>query len=298
MEEKQEQPKKNIGPKTIRTFSSDMAEAVRENQISVIKIAMAEKERQEQQEEAKKAGNSKSSKILFFIGSLIFIAGAIWGSFYLINQKKIKESMIIREKPRISTFINYDNAITIEATNINSLMSLISNIHSRETEEKNGSNAIFFMKKIEKDIEGQLNKEEFLSILKSTAPDALSRSMSESFLFGKYKGGQDVGTSSAFLIFGIKDYNLAYASMLDWEKSIFNDLFILFDITISDSDSALFEKEWRDVIVNNKDARVLYGLDGEGILYYSFVNKNTLVITENAEVLKRMINSVLVKNPQ
>jgi hypothetical protein len=86
--------------------------------------------------------------------------------------------------------------------------------------------------------------------------------------------------------------------MLDWEKSMFNDLFILFDITISDSDSALFEKEWRDIIINNKDARVLYGLNGEGILYYSFVNKNILVVTENAEVLKRMINAILVKNPQ
>lgn len=298
MEEKQEQPKKNTGIKTVRTFSSDMAEAVRENQISVIKIAMAEKERREQQAELARSGNSKSSKFLFFIGSLIFIAGAIFGSYYFINQKKERESRIIVEKPRIETFINYDNAIMVDATKLNSLMGLISSIHSKEPEEKNGANALFFMKENEEGDEEQLTKGDLLSILKSTAPNALTGSMTSQFLFGKYKGGLDIGNSSAFLIFGINDYNLAYASMLDWEKSIFNDLFILFDITISDSDSALFEKEWRDVIVNNKDARVLYGLNGEGILYYSFVNKNTLVITENAEVLKRMINAILVKNPQ
>ena len=298
MEKKQEQPKKNIEARTIRTFSSDMAEAVRENQISVIKIAMAEKERREQQEESQRAGNSKSSKVLFFIGSLIFIAGAIFGSYYLINQKKARENLIVKEKPRIGTFINYENAIIIDSTKINSLMSLISVIHSKEPEEKNGSNALFFMQKNETGGEQQISKNDLLSILKSTAPDSLNRSMSQEFLFGKYKGGLDVGGSSAFLIFGINDYSLAYASMLDWEKSMFNDLFILFDITISDSDSALFEKEWRDIIINNKDARVLYGLNGEGILYYSFVNKNILVVTENAEVLKRMINAILVKNPQ
>ncbi len=298
MEEKNEQPKTGNNVKTIRTFSSDMAEAVRENEISVIKIAMAEKNRREQEEALAKAVISKSAKVLFFVGGLVFIAGAIFGSFYLINQKKEKEKFVIQEKPRITTFINYDNAIMVDATNANSIMNLVSSIYSKESEEKNGSNAIFLM---QKDLDGkevQMDKNNFLSILRTTAPGSLVRSMANNFLFGKYRGDNSVGVSSAFIIFGINDYNLAYASMLDWEKSIFTDLFILFNITISDSDSALFEKDWKDVIVNNKDARVLYGINGEGILYYSFVNKNTLVITQNSEVLKRIINSILVKNPQ
>ena len=53
-----------------------------------------------------------------------------------------------------------------------------------------------------------------------------------------------------------------------------SDLYILFNINIPESNSGLFEKEWKDIIVNNKDARVLYGESGEGILYYTFVNKN------------------------
>lgn len=298
MEEKIEQPKKEQGLKTVRTFSSDMAEAVRENQISVIKIAMAEKERRDQQEALARSGGTRFSKIMFFIGGIIFIGGSIFGIYYFINQKKIRENSIIRHEPRIETFISYDNAIKIDISKINGLMNLVSVIHSREAEEKNGTNAIFLNKKDTEGNDVQLSKNEFLTILKSTAPGSLTKSMKEDFLFGKYKGDTIANNSTAFLIFGINDYGLAYASMLDWEKSIFSDLFILFDITLSDSDAALFEKDWKDIIVNNKDARVLYGVDGEGVLYYSFANKSTLVIAENAEVLKRIINAVLIKNPQ
>lgn len=298
MEEKNEQQKKGSNLKTIRTFSSDMAEAVRENQISVIKIAMAEKERREQQEALAKSGNSVFSKIMFFLGGIMLIAGSAYGAYYFINQKKIRESNIIRHEPRIETFISYDNAIKIDATKVSGLMNLVGIIHSIKSEEKNGANAVFINKKENNEEERHLTKDEFLAILKSTAPGSLIRSMNNDFLFGKYKGDSAVNGSTGFLIFGINDYNLAYASMLDWEKSIFSDLFILFDITLSDSDTALFEKDWKDIIVNNKDARVLYGIDGEGVLFYSFVNKNTLVITENSEVLKRIINAILIKNPK
>lgn len=298
MEEKNEQQKKEANLKTIRTFSSDMAEAVRENQISVIKIAMAEKDRREQRDALAKSGNSIFSKIMFFLGGIILIAGSAYGTYYLINQKKIRESNVIRHEPRIETFISYDNAIKIDATKVSGLMNLVGIIHSKESEEKNGANAIFINKEEVDGTKRHLTKDEFLAILKSTAPGSLVRSMNNDFLFGKYKGDSTVNNSTGFLIFGINDYNLAYASMLDWEKSIFSDLFILFDITLSDSDTALFEKDWKDIIINNKDARVLYGIDGEGVLFYSFVNKNTLVIAENSEVLKRIINAILIKNPK
>lgn len=297
MEEQKEQFKKVNPPKTIRTFSSDMAKAVRENEMTVIKIAMAEKDRLEQEEILAKSKGTRFSRTMFFVGGIILIGSALFGSYYFANLKKEKEILIVKEKPRIGTFIVYDNAISIDVSNVNGLMNLVSAIHSKKQEEKSGSNAIFLSKKTSTGGDEIMNKDEFLSILKATAPLSLTRSMSKEFLFGKYVENSQNIDSTAFLIFGINDYNLSYASMLDWEKSIFSDLFILFDIHLSDSDTALFERDWKDVVVNNKDSRVLYGVDGEGILYYSFVNKNTLVITENIEVLKRIINAILIKNP-
>jgi heme/copper-type cytochrome/quinol oxidase subunit 3 len=298
MEDKNEQPKKEDRLKTIRTFSSDMAEAIRQDETSIIKIAMAEKEKREKESTLAKSGNTKSSKAIFFIGGLILIGIAIFGVYYFTNKKNQEENLVVKEKPRVETFVMYDNAIFLDISKTIGIMNLVSAIHSKENEEKSGINAVFLTKKNTEGVSETVGKSEFLSILKSTAPFSLTKSMSEKFLFGKYKGDYTLGNSTAFLIFEINDYNLAYASMLDWEKSIFADLFILFDITISESDTALFEKDWKDIIVNNKDARVLYGIDGEGLLFYSFVNKNTLVVTENEEILKRIINAILIKNPQ
>jgi len=84
--------------------------------------------------------------------------------------------------------------------------------------------------------------------------------------------------------------------MLDWEKNILKDLYVLFNINIPESNSVLFENQWKDIIVNNIDARVLYGANGEGILYYAFVNKNHFVITGNIEALKEIIIRLQTKN--
>ena len=67
-------PKTNNSNKVLRTFSSDMAEAVRENEMSVIKIALAEKERREQEDLYKKAKGTKLSRFLFVFLGLIIIS--------------------------------------------------------------------------------------------------------------------------------------------------------------------------------------------------------------------------------
>jgi len=101
-----------------------------------------------------------------------------------------------------------------------------------------------------------------------------------------------------FLILETNDYNQAYISMLEWEETMLRDLFVLFNITNSEGDNSIFEKPWRDTIVNNKDARVLYDDEGQAILYYVFMNKSTFVIANNQEALKEIIARLIIKNSQ
>jgi len=295
MEEQKEQLKISK-LKNLRTYSSDMVEAVRTNEMSVIKIALAEKNRQEQEAVYKKAEGTKTSKVLFAIGGLILIGLAVWGSSYVLEKKKISDNAIINKNQKVETFINYDNSYFVDITNATNVVGIVSAINSKRIEKEEGISAIFFTKKNE-DITTAVSKDDFLSVLKVTAPSSLVRSLSEDFLLGEYLKKESVGKeTSVFLIFGINNYNLAYASMLDWEKSMLQDLFVLFNIKISDSDNSLFEKSWRDIIINNKDARVLYGENGEGVLFYSFINKNNLIITSNSETFKEIISQVLIKN--
>ena len=103
----------------------------------------------------------------------------------------------------------------------------------------------------------------FISLIQATVPGALTRSLSDKYLLGKYVTKKMPNENNNFLIFQTSDYSLSYAAMLDWEKTMLKDLFILFNINITDLNNPIFGQLWKDLIINNKDVRVLYGENGE-----------------------------------
>jgi len=296
MDENKTQPNdKNI--KVLRTYTSDMAEAIRNNEMSVIKIAMAEKEKREQEALYKQAEGTNTSKTFLVIGGVILIAVAIFGSYFLIQKKKesVAPEMTISN---IETFISYDSKSYIDITNVNDVSVLANLIKNVKQENSSLVNAFFLTTQTATTEPTLVTTNDFLSILKSTVPGALTRSISDEYLLGKYSNinaSNDNDKSAMFLIFGTTDYALAYSSMLDWEKTMLKDLQIIFNIDSSKLNSQIYEKQWKDIIINNKDVRVLYGDSGEGILYYVFVNKNNFVITSSVEAMKEIIARLITK---
>lgn len=277
--------------KVLRTYTSDMAEVIRDNEISVIKIALAEKTKREQEETYKKAEGSTFSKILFIIGGVILIIGAIIGSYFLIQSKKIKPISNINN---VETFISYDLKNDIDVTSIVYPEDFLNLIKNEQKIESKLIKALFLTKKNNNTIE-YLDSKDFLSSIESTAPDALKRSLSGKYLLGTYSNQNATerkDKSSLFLIFETTNYPQTYSSMLEWEKTMIKDFSKLFDITeYNDS-----EPRWKDVVINNKDTRVVYGESGEGLLYYVFVNKNHFIITNDTEALKELTSRILTKN--
>lgn len=283
--------------KVLRTYTSDMADAVRTNEVSVIKIALAEKERREQEDIYKKAEGTKFSKVFLVIGGIILIAFAIFISYYLIQKKKEKE-IPQTNISNIETFISYDSKLYIDTTNIPSTTDILSIIKNENKENPKLIGAIFLTKNIDT-APTILTTNNFLSLFNIAPPGTLTRSLSSEYLLGKYSNKDAINEkskSAMFLIFQTTDYSQAYASMLLWEKTMLKDLYMLFDIYIPESNNILFEKTWKDTVINNKDVRVLYGDNGEGMLYYVFVNKNNFVITNSIEAMREVITRLLIKN--
>lgn len=284
--------------KVLRTYTSDMVEAIRTNEGSVIKIALAEKEKRERETENKEAEGSNILKISLAIGSIILIAGAIWGSIYLLQKKKEKDTPtpIVNN---VETFISYDSMAKIDVTRATNILNLTAILNNDQPQDSGLVRALFLTTK-NNNIVDNLSAKSFLYLINTTAPSALVRSLSDKFLLGKYTNDRAINENdkkALFLIFQTTDYTQTYASMLEWEKTMLKDLFILLKIKITDPKSPLFEQPWKDIVINNKDARVLYGENGEGILYYTFVNKNDFVVTSSLEALKEIIDRITIKNP-
>lgn len=282
--------------KVIRTYTSDMVDAIRTNEISVIKIALAEKEKREREDLYKKAEGTSFTKIILVIGSIILIAAAIYGSYYLIQKKK--ESEIPKTSiNNIKTFISYDSQSNINVTNITNTNDL-TNIINKDKQPSSLQIKALFLTRTINDVVEILTSKDFLSLINTTIPGALARSLSDKYLLGEYGDTSNPAnnTTATFLVFETTDYNQAYASMLDWEKTMLRDLHVLFNISIPEQNSPLYERSWKDIIVNNKDARVLYNDSDQGILYYVFVNKNDFVITDNLVALKEVIARLITQN--
>jgi hypothetical protein len=76
--------------------------------------------------------------------------------------------------------------------------------------------------------------------------------------------------------------------MLKWEKDMPSDLEKIFEIP---KDNSTTTKVFIDEAIRNKDLRVLKDINNKTVLVYSFIDKNTLVITKN----ENLFNAILAK---
>jgi hypothetical protein len=304
MDEQNEQlniPQENLP--TLETYSSDMAEAVRENEASVIKIALAEKAQEEREVLYKKAEGTGTQKLFLVLGGIILIVGAIIGSYILIqkNQQRntVSEQAVVKNP---STPISYDTYTYLDATNAATVFDLADLIKAplSASEKPQSIKSLFLTKTVTLDqktgpVSVPLSIQQLVSILGLKAPAALLGTFNAQYMIGAY---QDTDKPYPFLIFTVKDYSQAYASMLQWEHTMLNDLYPILGIDVSGDRSGLLTKQFKDILINNKDARVLYDDTGKEVLYYIFINKNEFAISGNSNAIKEIISRSLIANTQ
>jgi hypothetical protein len=301
MDENKTQPNKN-NLKTVRTYMSDMADTVRENEISVIKVALAEQNKNAREDLYRKAEGSPVKKIIWIIGGVILMAGAIYGAYYFLKQKQIKEipQQIIREK----SIISYDETSSIDLTNENEFINKIKTEKSIPGTIKNKTGSIKFIS-LSKEIDGVKEKiliQDFFNGMKFTAPSSFIRSLSDSYMVGTYtKDSSEVAsitdsTPKLFMIFKSKDYEFSYAGMLEWESTMPGDMLGLYELNTTDTKLALNKRLFKDVIISNKDSRVLYNENEKPILYYLFADKDTIIITDSIDAIKEISSRLVINN--
>ncbi len=282
--------------KVLRTYTSDMADVMRENEISVIKIALAEQQKREREDIYKKAEGTSVSKFFLMVGGVIFIMLGIYGAYYFYKKASAPKAPIQINK-EVQMFIPYEDKSVVDVTNATNSID-ISNIIKEEVGRigKAGSIRSFFLTVKQGENIELIPIKSLLSILESSAPSSLIRNLTDSYMIGTYTPRPDGNTAHLFIILQTNDYNLTYAGLLDWEKSMLRDMFGLFQIDVSGDRSELFEKPWKDIIINNRDARILYDKIGNDVLYYVFVSKDKFVITDNKEAIKEISARLLIQN--
>ena len=269
--------------KQIRTFQGDVVEALRRQQESLISIQRAEHLRKSSIQSTTDASLEDSKKrkefFLFLLGSLaLFILGTV-GAWYTYNEF-VRKATVPITATLANRFLspNTETDLKLEAA---SRETLIKTLPEAVGSVPHGELRHIILRKVAGDEDPLLSTSEFLERLGSRAPGSLVRAFDPLFMFGALG-------KSTFLIIKLVSFENAFAGMLSWEKNLGQDIGPLFATAPFLRDLPP-ESVFRDLTDRNKDIRILV-LGDQPILLYSFFDNNMLIMTDNIETLRILIN--------
>lgn len=277
-------------PKSIRTYQSDMADAVRMNEGSVIKIAVAEQERKAREQEVET--KTEKAGTLFAVGSILFALLALGVLGYALVSTREKE-VVVTGTPLSQSLIINDGSQSLIISNKNK-QEIAKEFYEIASKPQEKINSVLNISIINDDstIKKNVTAKEFVSSLQTAMPGPLYRSLSDDFMAGSIALEN---RGSPFIILKPTSFDYAYSGMLQWERKMVDDFFLLYNIDVSGENAYLLSKPFQDSILKNQDARVLYDSAGQVVMLYLFVNNDDLIIiakdeTAVLEILSRLGN--------
>lgn len=293
--ENQGQQNKTETPHNIRTYQSDVEEILKNGQGSLATIAIAENDKKIRAglsaEEPEKPDHTKF--VLALSLGLIIVGVGIFGFIYFWRGTGQKPLPLVEKTPAIIV-IDFEKALDIKGMGRNELLSVL----AKEFEESTitlSSIVGFRLNEGKGESAQTVLTSDFLKKLQVHAPDSLVRSLAPNFTLGLHA----LNVNHPFLIFKTNYYQNTYAGMLSWETTLKEDLGPIFikpepAMEISTTDQVLGRSEtFEDTVVKNRDTRALRNRSGKIVFLYSFPDKNTLIITTNADTLQKISERLL-----
>ncbi len=281
-----------------RTYRDDAIHDVEQHKRSVPNIAAAEVVRRTAQEQPRASRAAAPSPARpFILAGIIMIAIIVvggFGAFFYIRQSKQENTTAVS----IPTFIALDaqKSVAFSTNRATLLDTLNAAVHAAGA----GVTQIYPTKTVTpvagtsaQRSGGAVTTSDFMYVLDPRAPGSFIRNLSEEMMFGAHTGTE--GTSP-FFIFKTKQFDTAFAGMIEWEQYMSADLTPLFGTlvtrtkdttlrTVDQTKNATFVDE----TLRNVDVRILYDETGKERLLYAFINKNTIVITTSSAALIELI---------
>lgn len=278
----------------LRTYKSDTAEAVRERRESVSSIVTAERTRREisgrigaqAPEESFILGfRTKTSAFLALSAAVVFSLGAGLVSFLLLWREQEPE---ITPAAQALVFVNKEIKIDAGTLEKTAIEAEIKKALGTRDAVLNDLVAITFVReradtKSGKPVEEIVGIQEILSRLTKNTPPQFLRALGDEYLYGVHVLGENI----PFLIVRVDSYESAFAGVFGWAKTITRDLAAFFNITRFPPPEIY---EFSDILIKNRDVGVLYDEARVPIIYYSFVDRETLILTTDRITFEELLN--------
>ncbi len=254
----------------LRTLKSDSSEYIKKKNISMLDMVATESKRKASRAASRTEKNTKNSFLKIFILLLFLMSLIATGAAgYLIVKQKTKK------EPKVSIFpspvISPDSERKISADEIPQII-----------EEKIPDGELRYFPVVKKSEEGMkiLTTIDFFKSIGVSPPVGLLNSLGNRFYLFVFSSS----ANEPVFVFKVTSYENAFASMMRWEKNIFSDLGGALGINKDDIKKSTF----KDIEIKNRDARELFGENGDKLMAYSFIGKKYLVISFGEKSLEEI----------
>lgn len=258
----------------LRTLKTDTAEYVKKSGASLVSIAA---------EGAAASGGLKFREIkkkpafkIIILSAVMVVAGIGLILFFLFGKGKTEEPpQISLIKPILVSDEQVEIAVDFsKGDNIEKI--------KKAVEKQTGVNKFLYIALVKQDGEQKrlAGTQDFFQLIKADLPLGLIDSLDNKFMLAKFYLSKDW----PILLFKIKSYEYAFSGMLEWEKKMSGDLAEVFSLNNISEIQGIFE----DKEIQSRDTRLLKDKEGNPVLFYSFINRDYLVITTNEEPLKEI----------
>ncbi|MDP3726179.1 MAG: hypothetical protein Q8R36_03200 [bacterium] len=276
----------NLPIQRLRTYQHDVTEAVRNERQSLARMVIAEKKRRESMggEAAFSQIQEKKSptRTVMFIGMGAIFVASIAGVLFLFIGKNNPQDDALLISIYSPIFTEVEKKITLGRVDEHEIRSRVAEIKKETTIPINGIVHAIFTKTANTPSgtkETLIPTREFLSTFPNDIPERLLRTINNEFFFGFHSFKK----IAPFLIITNRFYDGAFLGMLEWEKFMLHDIAPLFLISPAD------QGKFFDAVIKNIDVRFLKNTRGEAILMYSFIDRQTIVITTNADTFAEIV---------
>ncbi len=261
---------------SLRTLKTDTAEYVKREKMSMVDIVAKEAEGRKLKP-ITKTQTSKSSKTIIVLSVFVVLAAAVSVYFIFLAPKPAEKVENISNLPKPFVVAEQEAEIAV-LNNENNPEKFLGDIQTALTNPIRPNSLLyiqfFFQEGESKNI---ISAKDFFKFAKISAPTGIFSYFDDRFMLAKFYLSKDW----PILIFKVNSYDYAFPMMLKWERTMADDFKNIFAFENQDN----LEDSFEDREIQNHDARVLSDKNGVSVLFYSFINKDYLVITTSEEAL-------------
>jgi hypothetical protein len=280
--------------KSLRTFESDIAAAMKGEKTSMVQMVLAEHRKEERKKEI--VVEEKKRSLYFLWGSIVLIIAAIvvigigvWYVFVGTNtspfSEVIVEPIVFAEDHRefkadeLST-VRLRESIAQEIATATLSPNSIKHLYVTEL--------VTPLKEDHTPYREAVSTERFFILIGDIVPDWLIRSLGTEHMLGVHAWN----SNQTFFIFTTSNFDTAFSSMLSWESDIADDIFPLIGVR---TDEETYTRDWEDILVRNRDMRVLKDNSGHIVLAYTFFDSETLILATSIDTIDEIIARIIQK---